>query len=135
MEKQIPEFLKTMLIEQYGEEIANKIIDGYSKRRYVTLRANTIKATNEEIKKELKNSNIEYKEIEWYKDALIIKNVKKNEIRKMPIYEEGKIYLQSLSSMLPPIFLEPKEGENILDMAAAPGGKTTQIAAITDNDS
>ena len=76
MEKQIPEFLKTMLIEQYGEEIANKIIDGYSKQRYVTLRANTIKATNEEIKKELKNSNIEYKEIEWYKDALIIKNVK-----------------------------------------------------------
>ena len=63
MEKQIPEFLKTMLIEQYGEEIANKIIDGYSKQRYVTLRANTIKATNEEIKKELKNSNIEYKEI------------------------------------------------------------------------
>ena len=53
MEKQIPEFLKTMLIEQYGEEIANKIIDGYSKQRYVTLRANTIKATNEEIKKEL----------------------------------------------------------------------------------
>ena len=135
MEKQIPEFLKTMLIEQYGEEIANKIIDGYSKQRYVTLRANTIKATNEEIKKELKNSNIEYKEIEWYKDALIIKNVKENEIRKMPIYEEGKIYLQSLSSMLPPIVLEPKEGENILDMAAAPGGKTTQIAAITSNGS
>lgn len=135
MEKQIPEFLNKMLIEQYGEEIANKIIDGYSKQRYVTLRANTIKATNEEIKKELKNSNIEYKEIEWYKDALIIKNVRENEIRKMLIYEEGKIYLQSLSSMLPPIALEPKEGENILDMAAAPGGKTTQIAAITSNGS
>ena len=135
MEKQIPEFLNKMLIEQYGEEIANKIIEGYLKQRYVTLRVNTIKATNEEIKKELKNSNIEYKEIEWYKDALIIKNVKENEIRKMPIYEEGKIYLQSLSSMLPPIVLEPKEGENILDMAAAPGGKTTQIAAITSNGS
>ena len=135
MEKQIPEFLNKMLIEKYGEEIANKIIEGYLKQRYVTLRANTIKATNEEIKKELKNSNIEYKEIEWYKDALIIKNVKENEIRKMPIYEEGKIYLQSLSSMLPPIVLEPKEGENILDMAAAPGGKTTQIAAITSNGS
>lgn len=135
MEKQIPEFLKTMLIEQYGEEIANKIIDGYSKQRYVTLRANTIKATNEEIKQELKNSNIEYEEVELYKDALIIKNVRENEIRKMLIYEEGKIYLQSLSSMLPPIALEPKEGENILDMAAAPGGKTTQIAAITSNGS
>jgi len=35
--------------------------------------------------------------------------------------------------MLPPIIIEPKEGENILDMAAAPGGKTTQMAAITNN--
>ncbi|CDD36831.1 tRNA and rRNA cytosine-C5-methylases [Clostridium sp. CAG:356] len=135
MEKQIPEFLNKMLIEQYGEEIANKIIEGYLKQRYVTLRVNTIKATNEEIKQELKNANIEYEEVEWYKDALIIKNVRENEIRKMLIYEEGKIYLQSLSSMLPPIALEPKEGENILDMAAAPGGKTTQIAAITSNGS
>ena len=135
MEKQIPEFLNKMSIEQYGEEIANKIIEGYLKQRYVTLRVNTIKATNEEIKQELKNSNIEYEEVEWYKDALIIKNVRENEIRKMLIYEEGKIYLQSLSSMLPPIALEPKEGENILDMAAAPGGKTTQIAAITSNGS
>lgn len=135
MEKQIPEFLNKMLIEQYGEEIANKIIEGYLKQRYVTLRVNTIKATNEEIKQELKNSNIEYEEVEWYKDVLIIKNVRENEIRKMLIYEEGKIYLQSLSSMLPPIVLEPKEGENILDMAAAPGGKTTQIAAITSNGS
>lgn len=135
MEKQIPEFLNKMLIEQYGEKIANKIIEGYLKQRYVTLRVNTIKATNEEIKQELKNSNIEYEEVEWYKDALIIKNVRENEIRKMLIYEEGKIYLQSLSSMLPPIALEPKEGENILDMAAAPGGKTTQIAAITSNGS
>ena len=135
MEKQIPEFLNKMLIEQYGEEIANKIIEGYLKQRYVTLRVNTIKVTNEEIKQELKNSNIEYEEVEWYKDALIIKNVRENEIRKMLIYEEGKIYLQSLSSMLPPIALEPKEGENILDMAAAPGGKTTQIATITSNGS
>ncbi len=41
--------------------------------------------------------------------------------------------MQSLSSMLPPIFLKPSEGEDILDMAAAPGGKTTQIASLTKN--
>ena len=41
--------------------------------------------------------------------------------------------MQSLSSILPPIMLEPHEGENILDMAAAPGSKTTQIAAMTNN--
>ena len=78
-------------------------------------------------------NKIEFKEVEWYKDALIIENVREDEIRKLPMYENGEIYLQSLSSMLPPIFLEPRAGENILDMAAAPGGKTTQIAAMTEN--
>ena len=41
--------------------------------------------------------------------------------------------MQSLSSMLPPLILNPKENYDILDMAAAPGGKTTQIAALTNN--
>ena len=49
------------------------------------------------------------------------------------MYTNGEVYLQSLSSMIPVIVLEPKPGENILDMAAAPGGKTTQISAITNN--
>ena len=134
MKKQIPEFFKKMLIEQYGEKISKQIIEGYSKRRYVTLRANTIKTTVEEIKEELRKFNVKYKEVTWYNDALIIENVQENEIIKMPIYEDGKVYLQSLSSMLPPIILEPKSKENVLDMAAAPGGKTTEIAAITENN-
>ena len=41
--------------------------------------------------------------------------------------------MQSLSSMLPPIILKPKENNDILDMAAAPGGKTTQMATISNN--
>ena len=133
MKKQIPQFLKDMLEEQYGEEITKQIIEGYAKQRYVTLRANKIKTTVEDIKQQLETNNIKYKEVEWYKEALIIENVREDEIRKMQMYENGEIYLQSLSSMLPPIVLEPKSGENILDMAAAPGGKTTQIATMTEN--
>ena len=49
------------------------------------------------------------------------------------MYKNGEIYLQSLSSMLPPLILEPREKENILDMTAAPGGKTTQIAMLANN--
>lgn len=133
MQGQIPQFFQEMLLKQYGEEETKKILKGYEKQKPVTLRINTIKATNEKIKNELKDAGIEFREIEWNKDALIIKEVREEEIKKLEIYEKGEIYLQSLSSMLPPLFLEPKEGENILDMAAAPGGKTTQIAAITNN--
>ena len=133
MEKQIPQFLNDILIKQYGEEITNRIIGGYGKQRYVTLRANRNKIKIENVKEKLTENKIEFKEVEWYKDALIIENVREDEIRKLPMYENGEIYLQSLSSMLPPIFLEPRAGENILDMSAAPGGKTTQIAAMTEN--
>ena len=133
MQGQIPQFFQEMLLKQYGEEETKKILKGYEKQKPVTLRINTIKATKEKIKNELKDAGIEFREIEWNKDALIIKEVREEEIKKLEIYEKGEIYLQSLSSMLPPLFLEPKEGENILDMAAAPGGKTTQIAAITNN--
>lgn len=130
---QIPEFLKEMLIKQYGEETTNDIINGYIEEKPVTLRVNTIKAEKDNIKKELQEAGIETEEVSWYSDALIIKNVRENEIKKLKIFENGEIYLQSLSSMLPPIILEPKAGENILDMTAAPGGKTTQIATITQN--
>ena len=133
MEKQIPEFLKNMLLEQYGEKITEQIIEGYLKQKYVTLRVNKIKSSIEQVKQELIKANIKYEEVDWDKEELVIENVRENEIRKMSIYEDGKIYLQSLSSMLPPIILEPKANENILDMAAAPGGKTTQIASITEN--
>lgn len=133
MEKQIPQFLKDLLIEQYGEEISAKIENGYKAQRPVTLRVNNLKTSLEKAKEKLDETQIEYETISWYEKALIIKNVREEEIRKLEIYENGEIYLQSLSSMLPPIILEPKAGENILDMTAAPGGKTTEIAALTEN--
>ena len=126
-------FLEEKLEKQYGTKITKEIIEGYQTKRKTTLRINRIKSNIEEIKKELEKEKIEYETIKWSKEALIIKNADEKTIQEMEIYKNGKIYLQSLSSMLPPIILEPKEGTDILDMAAAPGGKTTQIAAITNN--
>ena len=133
MEGNLPEFLKIKLKEQYGEEITKRIIEGYSKKRKVTLRVNTLKSNLEKIEKELINEGIEYERVSWSEETLIINNVREKEIQNLEIYEKGEIYLQSLSSMLPPLILEPEEESDILDMAAAPGGKTTQIAALVNN--
>lgn len=129
----IPKFLYERLESSYEKDAINKIIEGYQKERPVTLRINTLKATKEEIHSCLEKECISYERVSWYEDALIIKNKKEDEIKNLSMYKEGKIYLQSLSSMLPPLFLNASEKEQILDMTAAPGGKTTEIAALTHN--
>ena len=129
----IPEFLIEKLEAQYGSELKDKIVEGFSPKRKVTFRVNTLKSTVEEIKGILKNENIEFEKVVWSDEAFILTNACEEDIQKLEIYEQGKIYLQSLSSMLPPIVLKPEEGKDILDMAAAPGGKTTQMAALSNN--
>ena len=129
----IPEFLIEMLRKQYGEELSKKIIAGYGEERKVTLRVNTIKTNSSNIEKVLEENNIKYKKVSWYSEGYIIEKARENEIKNLDIYKNGEIYLQSLSSMLPPIILEPKENTDILDMTAAPGGKTTEIATLVGN--
>lgn len=131
----IPEFLYHLLIEQYGENLTNTIIEGYFQKRPITLRANTLKTNISNIKTVFDNLHFTYKEVSWYQDALIMKNISEEYIKNLDIYKNGEIYLQSLSSMIPPIILSPKKDENILDMAAAPGGKTTQMLALSKNKS
>ena len=133
MNNKLSEFLANELIKQYGEETYNKIIEGYNQKRFTTLRVNTLKAKVSYICSVLSGNNIEYEKVSWNNEALIIKNANEIDIKELEIYKNGEIYLQSLSSMMPAIILEPKENEDILDMTAAPGGKTTQIAALTNN--
>ena len=125
----IPDFLKELLKNQYGEDITEKIIEGYNKKRNTTLRVNTIKTTKENIKNILDKESIKYKNVSWYEDALILEQEKN--IRELDMYKNGEIYMQSLSSMIPPIILEPTN-EKILDMAASPGGKTTEIYNLSN---
>ena len=134
----LPEWLENELKTQYNDEIIEQIKQGFESERKTTFRVNTIKSNDQEIIEELEANQIKYKII----NKNIVENVQTPtifvlendiEIRNTKIYNEGKIYIQNLSSMIPPLFLNPKEQEDILDMAAAPGGKTTQMAAMANN--
>ena len=130
---EIPKFYVEKLLNQYEPNIVNDIINGLNSKRKVTFRANTLISTKEEIEDILKKENIKFKQVSWYKDAFIIEDKTENDLKALEIYESGKIYLQNLSSMIPAIILNPRENENILDMCASPGGKTTQMACISEN--
>lgn len=126
----LPESLSVRLQRAYGELFA-LIEEGYSAERAVTLRVNACKTTAEHVCAELSARGIAVRSMEWYEDALVADGVRERTLEETPLYTRGEIYLQSLSSMLPPIFLQPQAGENILDMTAAPGGKTTELYALS----
>ncbi len=133
MEKSIPIFFENILKKEYDEEHVQNILAGLMVKRKTTLRVNTLKSNIEKIKEKFKQKNIIFNEVEWNKYALIIENDDENCIRTIDEYKNGEIYMQSLSSMIPPIIVDPKDKESILDMAAAPGGKTTQMACLSEN--
>mgnify|MGYP005766173565 CR=1 FL=1 len=133
MKKRLPkEFMKN-LSEMFSPIVIDRIVAGMINDRYTTLRVNTIKYTALKFIQYCKEHNIKFERVIWYQDAFIIKNMKEKEIQKLDIYEKGYIYLQSLSSMIPPIVLNPKPKEKILDLTAAPGSKTTQLSALMEN--
>ena len=133
MIEKIPTFLRNLLEQQYGKTITNIILEGYTKKRPITLRVNTLKSNSDIIQNIFRDLNFNYQQIPWYKDAFIMRNISLEQIKNLEIYKNGHIYLQSLSSMIPPILLDPRENENILDMTSAPGGKTTQMLALSSN--
>jgi 16S rRNA (cytosine1407-C5)-methyltransferase len=98
-----------------------------------TFRINTLKANPDDVLKEFTRARVS-----WEKDPLIsscfyFKNISKKKITELDAYQSGKIYLQNISSQIPPLILNPKPGETVLDACASPGSKTTQMAALMGN--
>lgn len=119
--------------KEYDPSKAEKIFSGMMSERPVTLRVNTLKTNVRDVMRIFQTDNIKFDRVLWYNDALILKNVRENELEKHPLYQEGHIYLQSLSSMIPPLVLDPKPGQLVLDLTAAPGSKSTQLAVLMQN--
>ena len=128
----LPAFFQPLLEQHYAPADVQRILDGSQNRRAVTLRANTLKATQAEVATALDAAGIAWEDVPWYHDAFCVVDSREKALWDLPLYQEGKIYLQSLSSMLPPKVLDPRPGADILDMCAAPGGKTTQLAALSN---
>jgi NOL1/NOP2/sun family putative RNA methylase len=96
----------------------------------MSVRINTLKASRLDVLQQLAELKISFQEIPWYPDALILQAVSAKDYSQLDLVKEGWLYRQSLSSLLPVVILNPQPGERVLDFCAAPGSKTTQIAAL-----
>ena len=101
--------------------------------RPVTIRTNTLRTRRRDLAQALINRGVNLDPIgEWTKVGLTVYD-SPVPIGATPEYMSGQYMLQSASSFLPVMALAPQEHERVLDMASAPGGKTTYIAALMKN--
>lgn len=98
------------------------------------IRVNTLKSTIDDVKKRLEEKWV-LEQIPWCNEGFWIKyrEGKRFDLGNLIEHHLGYVYVQESASMIPPIILEPKPGELVLDMCAAPGSKTSQIAMYMEN--
>ncbi len=94
-----------------------------------SLRVNTLKARHEEVTALLKD--IKLRQLSFYEDGYSV--LGKYPLGRHIAHNLGLIYVQEAASMIPVVVLDPQAGEVVLDMCAAPGSKTTQIAQMMEN--
>lgn len=131
MKPKFEEYIKKIIPEQefaefmeYCEKPTRKII-----------RCNTLKISPEKLRKRLEGKK--WKISQPYKDypgiMIIESHLEPGELGKSIEHMTGLYYIQELSSMMSPIALQPKKEDFVLDLCAAPGSKTTQMAVMMEN--
>ena len=131
---EIPEF-KEKFIERYKKltdwEEFKKCSLTFLRR---SIRVNTLKMSVPELKKRIEKV-WELTPIPWCKEGFWIKHREgtRRDIGNLIEHSLGYFYVQEAVSMIPPIVLDPKPGETVLDMCAAPGSKSSQIAQYMQN--
>ncbi|KAL5014944.1 hypothetical protein ScPMuIL_009214 [Solemya velum] len=126
------EFLMDKLMQLFPLEII-EFLEANEVQRPVTIRTNTLKTRRRDLAQALINRGVNLDPIgKWSKVGLVVYD-SQVPIGATPEYLAGHYMLQGGSSFLPVMALAPQENERVLDMASAPGGKTTYIAALMKN--
>lgn len=126
-------YLAEKLFNLFSPSEAIEFFEANEIHRPITIRTNTLLTTRRNLAQSLVNRGVNLQPIgPWTKVGLQIFD-SQVPIGATPEYLSGDYILQAASSFLPVMALDPQENERVLDMAAAPGGKTTYISALMKN--
>lgn len=131
--RRLPRDFISALDAGFPQAVAETILRGMASPRPTTLRANTLRFDATELLRFFRDNAVKHHRIQWYPDAFSLTDLHERDVERWSVYQEGRVYLQSISSMIPALALGPLPGERVLDIAAAPGSKTTQMAALMGN--
>ena len=132
IEYSVSEWISEMLIDQYGLEETENILYALSQHPTIFLRVNINKITPKLLKEKLYSLGVDTEKVVGFDNLLQAKYFKG--IEKNEYFVEGYFTIQDISSICCIKALSPKMGEKILDICAAPGGKTTAIAEVIGNN-
>ena len=126
-----PQWLVKLWTKSYGEENAVGIMENAVGRPPITVRVNTLKVSSDELIEKLAQENVGAEKCSLMADSLKIENT--GAVENLKAYKSGLFHVQDISSQLCCKALSPKSGEHILDVCAAPGGKTFTAAEMMNN--
>ncbi|KAF1972219.1 NOL1/NOP2/sun family putative RNA met [Bimuria novae-zelandiae CBS 107.79] len=127
------EFLADKLLDLFPAREAFAFFEANETPRPIVIRTNTLRTHRRELAQSLINRGVQLEPVgKWSKVGLQIFD-SQVPLGATPEYLAGHYILQAASSFLPVMALAPQEHERVLDMAAAPGGKTTHLAALMKN--
>ncbi|WP_273323037.1 16S rRNA (cytosine(967)-C(5))-methyltransferase RsmB [Vallitalea guaymasensis] len=126
-----PMWIVELWLKHYDYETVKNMCINSNKTVKTNIRCNLTKTNPEELKKQLQDSNVNVEEGKLLNYALKISNY--NSIRGLKAFNQGKFTVQDESSMLVAQLANPKEDSLVVDVCAAPGGKTTHFAEKMNN--
>lgn len=116
----------------YGEEITEELLKAQLGRPPLCARVNTLKTTSDELIKRLSEKGISAKRSELLENALLMENT--GSLSSLSEFRDGLFHVEDISSQLCCKALSPKKGEAVLDVCAAPGGKSVTMAELMENE-
>lgn len=127
----VPLWLVHRWIAFWGKERTESILSAFDQTPSLYVRSNPLKIEEGAIEKAFGEKEIGYEKVPGFPGVFQI--TQSNDSLFSYFIKKGWIYIQSLSSMIPAYVMNPQPGERILDMCAAPGSKTTQMAVMMRN--
>ncbi len=130
----LPEDFVRRLRDIVGDAALPSVLSSFNGQKVTTFRVNTLLSNRAAVLSNLQANSIVPAECNWLPGAFSVEHVLRKKLLESEPATSGHIYIQNLSSMIPVVELDPQPGENVLDLTAAPGSKTSQIAALMNND-
>lgn len=129
-----PLWLVERWTQLFGQAEAEKLLAADNEIPQISIRCNTLKTTTQALAASLAAEGYRAEPHELIKEALVLTQMGEKPLHLLKAFQEGHFFVQDLSAMLVGLVADPKPGDVILDMCAAPGGKTTHLAQLMGNE-